>query len=72
MEIFLPTGEWMINQGLVGFVRIARKAGHHIEMKQDGICFDSSIFNTMAKDYFTYFLEKFSVADRDETRLKKF
>ncbi|MED0717349.1 type I-B CRISPR-associated protein Cas8b1/Cst1 [Aeribacillus composti] len=71
MEIFLPTGEWMINQGLVGFVRIARKAGHHIEMKQDGICFDSSIFNTMAKDYFTYFLEKFSVADRDEARLKK-
>lgn len=70
MKVLLPMGDWVVNQGLVGFVRILKEANREVELAQDGVVLDSDHLQNFAQDFFRYYLKQYSVANRTQRRLE--
>lgn len=70
MKTLLPMGDWVVNQGLVGYVRILKEAGKEVELAHDGVVLDSDHLLTFAQDFFRYYIKQYSVANREKRRLE--
>ncbi|MFJ8526822.1 Cas8a1 family CRISPR/Cas system-associated protein [Bacillus sp. NPDC094106] len=70
-EIPLVAGEWTISQGLVGYYRILKHAGIKAKITDEGILFDPEHLKNFEQHYFNYFLDRFSVAKRDERNIRR-
>ncbi|AWC32901.1 type I-B CRISPR-associated protein Cas8b1/Cst1 [Bacillus cytotoxicus] len=70
-EIPLAAEEWTITQGLVGYYRILKHAGIKVKTTDEGILFNPEHLRNFEHYYFDYFLDRFSVAKRDEQNIRR-
>ncbi|MDG4656923.1 type I-B CRISPR-associated protein Cas8b1/Cst1 [Ectobacillus antri] len=68
--IHLVADEWAIVQGMVGYYRILKHAGIKVQVTDEGIVFNPEHLENFEHYYFQYFLDKYSIAKRDEHILR--
>ncbi|MBJ8054318.1 type I-B CRISPR-associated protein Cas8b1/Cst1 [Bacillus cereus] len=67
----LTAGEWAIDQGLVGYYRILKHAGIKVQVTDEGILFEPEHLKDFEQHYFNFFLNRYSVAKRDEQIIRR-
>nr|MDH3125917.1 type I-B CRISPR-associated protein Cas8b1/Cst1 [Priestia aryabhattai] len=67
----IAADEWTIAQGLVGYYRILKHAGIKVKLTDEGLLFDQEHLNNFEHYYFQFFLERYSVAKRDERVIRR-
>ncbi|MGG1215856.1 type I-B CRISPR-associated protein Cas8b1/Cst1 [Priestia endophytica] len=67
----IAADEWIIAQGLVGYYRILKNAGIKVRLTDEGLLFDPEQLNNFEHYYFQFFLERYSVAKRDERVIRR-
>jgi len=58
--------EWFFTQAIVGFKKILEDYGEKVQTKHDGIIVEKRHLEVLPDAYFTYYLEQYSVAQREE------
>lgn len=72
MEFQIERGEWFINMGIVGFLRIAKQAnliGNGVYIDKHKIRFESEILNDFHEHYMNHFLTRYDIAKREKRKL---
>lgn len=67
-EIELQSENWQLEAGLIGLKRLYQDDIRH---SRTGLYISSEILDTLAEKYFQFFLQTYSVAERDYKRMKR-
>lgn len=71
MRVRVYLREWMINAGIVGFLRILQRAEDEFaELKKDYIEFDTENLRNFSQYYFSYFFQTYNIAEKTKKRIK--
>lgn len=71
-QIEVGMNEWMLTQGLVGYKRIMEFYGETIQTTQDGLVVEKQHLQQLPDALFSYFINKYSVAKREEKVLRSY
>lgn len=65
-------GEWLLNVGIIGFLRILKQADINIKpmMHQNYIEFDTEVLQDFSDYYFSYFLKQYNIAEEMKRRIE--
>jgi CRISPR-associated protein Cst1 len=69
-QIEVSMGEWMLTQGMVGYKRILEHVGEKVKTTPVGIIVEKHHLLMFADAFFSYFIDKYSVAKREERILR--
>lgn len=67
----LAADEWTIVQGMVGYYRILKHAGIKVKVTDEGIVFNPEHLERFEDHYFQFFLDRYSIAKRDERTVRR-
>lgn len=71
MKTKIYLNEWFVNAGIIGFIRIFEHGKENcIQIKDNYIEFDTEDLKNFHKYYFTYFFDKYNVAEKTIERTK--
>jgi|SRR5690625_2258100 len=65
-ELRVEMGEWFLTQGLVGYKTILEEYGEKIETTYNGLIVEERHLKILVEAFFSYYLDKYSVARREE------
>ncbi|MEZ2737408.1 type I-B CRISPR-associated protein Cas8b1/Cst1 [Aneurinibacillus aneurinilyticus] len=70
-SIPIAADEWIVAQGLVGYYRLLKHAGIKVKLTDEGLLFDPEHLENFEHHYFQFFLDRYSVAKRDERTIRR-
>src|SRR5690625_3421829 len=70
MKILVRMNEWFFTQALVGYKIILENYGEKVETTHDGIFVERRHLEVLPEAFFSYYLDEYSVAKREERRLR--
>lgn len=72
MKVKVHLNEWFLNCGIVGFLRILEYSSkmNEVILKENYIMFDTDILKDFHELYFNYFVNKYSIADKINNKIK--
>ncbi|MFS0612767.1 hypothetical protein [Lederbergia ruris] len=69
-QLEVSMGDWVLTQGMVGYKRILNHYDINVETTSDGIVVTREQLEKLPEAFFSFFLEKYSVANGHERRLR--
>lgn len=70
-QIRVRLNEWFLAQGLVGYKSVLEEYGATVNTSYDGIVVEKKHLDLIPEAYFTYYLNQYSVAARNERKLRR-
>lgn len=70
-KLLVRMDEWFFTQGLIGYKAILENYGERVETTPEGIIVEKKHLEILADAYFSYYLNEYSVAEREERILRR-
>lgn len=72
MKTRIYLGEWFLNAGIIGFIRILKHNGNDFtQKKQNYIEFDTKELQNFHEYYFQYFYDNYNIGNKTKERIEK-